>query len=101
MRSPYKKTFEIADAFSRYLESKDVSLIKDISREELEIALLQLIRDGESPYYIAMQIRREELKEKEENEITPRTNWKYRMGAVIIGLISGLVLLLLKLIYFS
>ena len=101
MASSAKKTFEIADAFTRYLESKDESLINDFSREEIEIALLQLINDGESPHYLAMQMRREELKEEEERESHKPAKWKNRMRAIVIGVISGLILLLLKLIYFS
>ena len=40
MASPDPKTFEILEAFTRYLKSKDMSLISDFSREEIEIALL-------------------------------------------------------------
>ncbi|MBW1801493.1 MAG: hypothetical protein JRJ85_12290 [Deltaproteobacteria bacterium] len=101
MASPDKKTFEIADAFTRYLESKDVNLINEFSRTEIEIALLQLINDGKSPYYIAMQIRREKLKEEEKKEGHKPAKWKTRMKAVMIGVIAGLILLLLKLINFS
>ena len=101
MASLDKKTIEIADAFTNYMESKDLSLIEQFTRDEIEIALLQLMKDQNSPYYIAMQIKREELKEIEERGISERGKWKNRITAIVIGLISGFLLLFLKLIYFS
>jgi hypothetical protein len=97
----YKRTIEIADAFAKYLESRDLSLIEQFTREEIEIALLQLIEEGDSPYYAAMKIRREELKKIEDQEIEKWEKWKHRITLFVVGVILGFVLLFLKLIYFS
>jgi hypothetical protein len=101
MASPEKRTVEIVDAFTRYLESKNMSLIEHFTRDEIEIALLQLIKDGESPYYVAMQIRREELKKIDDIKREKWAIWKYRLTIFIVGLILGFIFILLKLIYFS
>ena len=100
MASLYKKTIEIADAFTKYMESKDLSLIEQFTRDEIEIALLQLIKDQDSPYYMAMQIKREELKEIENHKREKSVKWKERMIGVIAGIILGLILVFLKLIFF-
>lgn len=97
----YKRTIEIADAFTRYLELKEPSLIEHFTREEIEIALLQLIEEGDSPYYAEMKIRREELKEIEDRRIEQAGKWKHGIIVILAGLILGLVLLFLKLTYFS
>ena len=99
MTSPDKRTVEIASAFTSYLESEDVSLIEHFAREDIEIALLQLIRDGEAPYYVAMQKRREELKEGEDQKRAQRTESKNRIAVLIIGMFLGFILLFLKLIF--
>jgi len=101
MAPQHRRTIEIADAFTKYLELKDLSLIEQFTREEIEIALLQLIKEGDSPYYAAMKTRREELKEIEDQRIEKWPRLKYRITVLIVGLILGFVLLFLKLIYFS
>ena len=68
MISPDKRSFKIAEAFTKFIESKDKSLIEDFTRAEIEIALLQLIKNGAYPYYEAMQIRRDVLKQKENHK---------------------------------
>ena len=101
MAPPDKRTCEIADAFTKYLESKDGFLIESFDREEIEIALLQLIKDGGSPYYVAMQIRREELKEIDKQKREKWITWKNRIIVFLVGLFFSFILLFLKLIYFS
>ena len=86
MVSPDHRSYQIADAFSKYLESKDESLIEKFTRDEIEIALLQLIKNGDYPYYAAMQIRREELKKIENNKREKSDSWKARMTIFIAGL---------------
>ena len=100
MVSPDHRSYQIADAFSKYLESKDESLIEKFTRDEIEIALLQLIKNGDYPYYAAMQIRREELKKIENNKREKSDSWKARMTIFIAGLFLALVMLFLKLIFF-
>ncbi|MFC1823368.1 hypothetical protein ACFL9T_11720 [Thermodesulfobacteriota bacterium] len=100
MANQNKKSAEIAEAFTRSVESRDKSHIEKYNREELEIALLQLIGDSEQPYYIAMQIRREELKAGEGLKNEKRAKWKKRIKTIIGGVILGLILVFLKLIYF-
>ncbi len=99
MVSPDKKSYEIAEAFTRYLESKDESLVKTFTREEIEIALLEFIKDGDRPYYIGMQIWRDELKETKNHKREKNINWKNKMTVLIGGLIFGLIVLFLKLIF--
>ena len=100
MVSPDRKTVEIEEAFTRYLELKDESLIQGFNLEEIEIALLQRIRDGDTPYYVSMQIRREELKKLENQKREKWVKWKNRTTIFIVGLVLGLLLLFLKLVYF-
>ena len=100
MASLDKKTIEIADAFTKYMESNDLSLIEQFTRDEIEIALLQLINDQDSPYYMAMQIKREELKKIENHKREKSVKLKNRMIGVIAGIILGLILVFLKLIFF-
>jgi hypothetical protein len=54
MASPDKRSFEIADAFTRYPDSKNDSLLENFTREEIEIALLQFFKDGDLRYYVKM-----------------------------------------------
>ena len=68
--------------------------------DEVEIALLQLLGDAGKPYYVAMQIRRAELKEYENRRNEKLAKWKSRMKMIIGGLMLGLILLLLKLSLF-
>jgi len=100
MVSPDQKTFEITGAFTKYLELKDESLIQGFNLEEIEIVLLQRINDGDSPYYVAMQIRREELRKLEHQKREKRIKWKNRITILIVGSVLGFLLLFLKLIYF-
>jgi len=100
MVSPDHRSYQIADAFSKYLESKDESLIEKYSRDEIEIALLQLIKNGDYPYYAAMQIRREELKKTEDNKREKSVNWKDKMTIIIAGLFLALLMHFFKLIFF-
>ena len=101
MASPDKRSLEIANAFTRYLDSKDDSLLESFTREEIEIALLQFFKDGGLPYYAEMQTRREELKEEEHRREAKRRKWKDRIIIFIAGLSLGVVLLLLKLAFFA
>ena len=100
MVSPDRRSFQIAEAFTKCIESNDKSLIEDLNRVEIEIALLQLINNGDYPYYAAMQIRRDELKRKEDHKREKSVNRKNKVTVFIAGLILGLILLFLKLIFF-
>ena len=100
MISPDKKSFEIAKAFSRCLESEDKSSVENYTREEIEIALLQLIKDSNCTYYAAMQVRREELRETEDYKREKRAKWRHRIVLFIAGTTLGLILLLLRLIFY-
>jgi hypothetical protein len=101
MASPDKRSLEIADAFTRYLDAKEDSLLESFTREEIEIALLQFFKDGGLPYYVEMQTRREELKEEEHKRDAKRRKWKDGIIVFIGGLILGTVLLFLKLAFFG
>ena len=100
MVSPDRRSFQIAEAFAKYIESNDKSLIEDLNRVEIEITLLQLINNGDYPYYAAMQIRRDELKRTEDHKREKSVNRKNKVTVFIAGLILGLILLFLKLIFF-
>src|SRR3989338_7128351 len=55
---------KIRNAFQRYQKSPtDRSLIKDISEDKLEIALIELSPDKVHPYYNTMEMRLTELKD--------------------------------------
>jgi hypothetical protein len=98
MLSPNRRSFQIVEAFSRYLGSRDKSLVEGYSREELEIALLQFLGESDAPYYAAMQTRREELKQLENLRTEKRAQWKNRIVLLAAGTLLGLIMLILKLI---
>ena len=57
-----QRSLEIADLFSKYVKTKDKSLIEKIQRKELEFALKEDQIDGGCPHYKAMEKRLKEMK---------------------------------------
>ena len=99
MAPPNNRSYQIVEAFSMYIGSRDKSLVEEYGREELEIALLQFLGESGAPYYVAMQTRREELKQLENLRREKRAKWKNRIVLLAAGTILALIMLILKLIF--
>ena len=92
---PTERAIEIANAFIKYAETGDKSIIKQFTREEIETTLLQYHLDKGWAYYIAMEKRIEELKEeenrsKEKIEKWYKTPWKLAIIAIVVAIIFGI-----------
>lgn len=88
---PTEKATKIANAFGKYAETGDKSLIKEFKREDIEAALLQYHQDKGWNHYVAMERRIEELKEDEKFRREKKEKWKDRLIGFIFGIISALI----------
>ena len=52
---PSEKSQQVANAFSKYVDTDDKSLIENCKCEDIEIALLQYSADKGWPHYNAME----------------------------------------------
>ncbi len=87
-----EKSQQIVNAFTKYVKTGDKSLIEDFTLEEIEIALLQFSLDKDSPPYIGMEKRIDELKEIKSEQKNRIDKWKDRAIGFILGLASGFLL---------
>lgn len=87
---PTQRAVEITNAFMKYAKTGDESIIKEFTRKEIEVALLQYHLDMGSPFYIAMENRIEELKEEEKHEEAKQEKW-YKNPKIVV---SSIVVLL-------
>ena len=100
-----KRSGEIANAFHKYVDTGDRGPIDTFELEELELAAHQFSADRGSGFHNAMVARVDELKERrrraeEEDRLaaqaarTRKEKWKDRAATFILGIISGIVLML-------
>ena len=93
---PSEKSEQIANVFSKYVDTGDKSLIGNCKCEDIEIALLQYSADKGWPHYNAMERRIAELKEIEKERKNVKERWKDRivgfLFGVAISVIAGLLL---------
>jgi len=95
-----ERLIEIADAFLKFIETGEKSLIENFTREEIELTLSQVNSDKVQglPYYRAMKKRVAELKRyKRETE----RKWEDRMIGFISGLVVALIIIVLRKYLFS
>jgi hypothetical protein len=78
-----KESQQITNSFQQYVKTGDVVHIKAFSRKQIEFAIIQSANpvDSKSPFYIAMQKRVADLKEKE----VTRKRWVERVIFMILG----------------
>jgi hypothetical protein len=93
-----EKSIKIGNAFHRYADSGDKSHIEHFSRKDIEDAIIQYGLDKNSPFYIAMERRIDELKAVESQRQWKREKRKDRLYWFIFGLLTGLIPYLIKLI---
>lgn len=96
---PNEESMKIAGIFANYAKSGDKNLIKDISEEKLEVALMQYAADKRFPHYSAMEMRLNELKEERKSKRTQRDKWKDRIIGFILGIIATLICAYLKVFF--
>ena len=93
---PSEKSIKIANAFHKYVETGNKSLIKDYKCEDIELTLLQYSASKGWPNYNAMEKRINELKEIEKERKNIKEKWQDRIigffFGVAISVVAGLLL---------
>jgi hypothetical protein len=98
-----ERLIEIADAFLKFIETGEKSLIESFTREEIELTLSQVNSDKvqELPYYRAMKKRVAELREIERYKKETEQKWEARIIGFISGLVVALIIVVLRKYLFS
>jgi hypothetical protein len=96
------RSVEIANAFLKFIETGEKSLIEGFTREEIESALFEFHKDKLQglPYYHAMRGRLTELEDLERSQ-REEERWKDRIIGFVSGLILALIIILLRKYLFS
>jgi len=93
---PSEKSIIIADAFHKYVETGDKSLIENYNCEDIELTLLQYSADKGWAHYNAMEKRINELKDIEKERKNIKEKWQDRIigffFGVAISVVAGLLL---------
>jgi hypothetical protein len=93
---PSEKSQILANAFHKYSETGDTSLIKDYKCEDIKFALLQYCSDKGFPHYDAMESRISELEKIEKESKNIKEKWKDRIigffFGIAISVVAGLIL---------
>jgi hypothetical protein len=91
-----EKSQIIANAFHKYTETGDISLIRDYKCEDIEFTLLQYCSDKGFAHYDAMERRITELKTIEKESKNIKEKWGDRIIGFFIGIavsvLAGLIL---------
>lgn len=102
MSIPSRRSQVIAIAFQKSIREEDKSLIESFSHQEIERTLIEYSADQGDSHYDAMERRLRELKEiqaQEREEIRDsenrKSNRRQRMVDRLVGLASGILLLLI------
>lgn len=86
-----EKSKEIAQAFTKYAETGDKSLIEKYKIEEIDLAIIQDPSEERWPYQKAMKTKVNDLRDKRNK----KEKWKDRIIGFILGMISGILLKLM------
>jgi hypothetical protein len=97
-----ERSVEIANAFLKFIETGEKSLIEGFTREEIESALFEFHKDKLQglPYYHAMRGRLVELGDLERSQ-REEERWKDRVIGFVSGLILALIIIFLMKYLFS
>lgn len=90
-----EKSMKIANDFCKYVGTGDKKIIEHYSLEELKHTLYQYARDNYREFYKAMEDRKKELEDIQNNKRTAKERWKDHVIGFVLGLISGVILLLI------
>jgi hypothetical protein len=92
-----ERSVEIANAFLKFIQTGDKSLVESFTSEEIETALFEFHSDKLQglPYYQAMRKRIAELRELERHR-REEERWKDRTLGLLSGLILALIIILIK-----
>lgn len=80
-----ERSRQIAQAFTKYVKTKDKHLIENLNLEEIEFALAEDTQDKKWPYYTAMQQRADELKKIKKEKKNTKEKWQDRVIGFIFG----------------
>jgi hypothetical protein len=95
-----KRSVQVAKAFSRFLKTRDSSLVESITLQEIEKALLQYQREKGHPIYKAME-KAAEMRQEEQYRREGGRKWEERIVGFIAGLTIALLVILLRRYVFS
>ena len=96
-----KRSVQVAKAFSRFLKTRDSSLVERVTLQEIDKALLLYQREKGHPVYRAMEEKAAEMRQEERYRREGGRKWEERIVAVIAGLTIALLVILLKRYVFS
>ena len=90
---PSARSVEVVAAFQQYVKTGNKCFVKTFTANEIELALLQhsnvLAKD--LPYFKAMEVRREELNQEENERAQCIKVWKERVVGIVIGVVVTLI----------
>jgi len=96
-----KKSQEVHNAFTKYVETGDKSLINNFTRDEIELTILQCSHHSKGwNYYEAMEKRVAELNEKEKDKRNARDKWIDRLIGFTFAVILTIIGFALKTYFF-
>ena len=93
---PSEESQNAYNAFCRYVEDGNESLIKNFSEDKLKFTLLQYSSDKGWPGYLAIEKRIEELKEARAFKRSSKEKWKDRLIGAGITILVYLIGTFLK-----
>ena len=92
---------EIYNAFDEYVKTEKKSLIEKYTLTDIEITINQYLLDTGQPAHGDMQMRRDKLIEEKKFEREKKEKWKDRIMGFCFGLLTGIILLIIKEFYFN
>lgn len=96
-----KKSQEVHNAFIKYVETGNKSLINNFTRDEIGFTILQCSRHSKGwNFYEAMEKRVTELNEKEKNKRNTRDKWVDRLIGFAFAVILTIIGFALKYLFF-
>ena len=81
------RSTEVADAFNEFVKTGEESHVKEITKDEIKMALIEYSTDAGYSHHAAMQLRLQELNEADARSLSEKDKWKDR----VIGFVSGIV----------
>ena len=87
--SPESKN--VANAFHKYAETNEKSLIETFSLDEIRRAMLEFSIDKNMAFYKAMELRANDLEAEVRLRRTSKERWKDRGIGILIGVIVTVI----------
>ena len=90
---PSAESGRVTNAFHRFAKSADMSDIEEFSVPQIERALVEYSNrvDRTSPFYLAMQMRLEELKRSEHSTVASKRRWVDIAIGIAVGVVATLI----------